>query len=56
MQGYKKVEYKFRDKKGVVLISTNIKNKKEIQEICLRDYLEKLGEEIEIVGGIEDNE
>lgn len=40
MREYIKVDYKFRDYKGYVVIDSAIKDESEIRDICIKDYLE----------------
>lgn len=51
MNIFKEVNYVFRNYKGKVLIEETIKDEKEIKEICMKDYLEQLSEEIKIIKG-----
>lgn len=50
MEKFKKVDYEFKGIKGTVLIGESIVNKQEIKNICMKDYLEKLSNEIKLVG------
>lgn len=52
MEEFKEIRYKIENKERTVLISKDITNEKDIKEICWKDYLESLKEEIEIIGGI----
>lgn len=47
---FRKIEYEFRGKKGTVLVEDTIKKEQEIKEICLKDVLEKISNEIKIIG------
>ena len=49
MKKFRKVNYEFRGFKGVVLIGETIHDEQEIKNICMKDYLEKLSDEIKIV-------
>lgn len=51
MKKFRKVDYKFRNYNGKVLVEETIKDEKEIKEICMKDYLEQLSEEIKIIKG-----
>ena len=51
MEESKKITYKIKDNERTVLINKNITDEKELKEICWKDYLERLKEEIEIIGG-----
>lgn len=50
MERFKKVEYEFRGVKGTVIIGESIVDKQEIKNICMKDYLEKLSNDIKILG------
>lgn len=49
MKSFRKVNYEFRGFKGKVLIGEAIQNEQEIKNICMRDYLENLSQEIKII-------
>ena len=49
LKKFKKVSYKLNNIQGEVLIGESIKEEQEIKEICMRDYLEKLSQKIEII-------
>lgn len=46
---FRKIDYKFKGIIGSILISNNIKEEQEIKKICLKDYFEKLSNDIEIL-------
>ena len=50
MESFRKVDYEFRGIKGTVIIDESIVNKEEIKNICMKDYLEKLSNEIKLLG------
>lgn len=52
MKEFKEISYKIKNKKRTVLIDKDITEKQDIKEICFKDYLDSLKEEIEIIGGI----
>lgn len=49
MKRFRKVDYEFRGIKGTVIIGEDIVDKQEIKNICMKDYLEKLSNEIKII-------
>lgn len=49
MNKFKKVDYELNDIEGTILVSENITEEKEIKNICMKDYLEKLSENIKII-------
>ena len=51
LKQFRKISYKLNDMQGEILIGENIKDEQEIKEICMKDYLEKLSQKIEIIGG-----
>ena len=50
MKSFRKVDYEFRGIKGTVIIGESIVDKQEIKNICMKDYLEKLSNDIKILG------
>ena len=52
MEEFKEISYKIENRERTVLINKDITDEKDIKEICWKDYLERLKEEIEIIGGI----
>lgn len=54
LKQFRKISYKLNDIQGEILIGENIKNEHEIKEICMKDYLEKLSQKIEIIERKED--
>ena len=49
MKKFRKVNYDFWGTTGIVLIGESIKDEQEIKNICMKDYLEKLSNEIRII-------
>lgn len=49
MKAYRKINYKFKGIKGTILIGETITDEQEIKRICMKDYLEKKSNEIEIL-------
>lgn len=49
MKQFRKVNYEFREFKGIVLIGETIQDEQEIKNICMKDYLENLSKEIKII-------
>ena len=54
LKQFRKVTYKLNDIQGEILIGENIKDEQEIKEICMKDYIEKLSQKIEIIERKED--
>lgn len=54
LKQFRKVSYRFNNIQGEVLVGESIKDKQEIKEICMKDYLEKLSKKIEIIERKED--
>lgn len=54
LKQFRKISYKLNDMQGEILIGENIKDEQEIKEICMKDYLEKLSQKIEIIERKED--
>ena len=54
LKQFRKISYKWEDMQGEILIGEKIKDEQEIKEICMKDYLEKLSQKIEIIERKED--
>lgn len=54
LKQFRKISYKLNDMQGEILIGEKIKDEQEIKEICMKDYLEKLSQKIEIIERKED--
>ena len=54
LKQFRKISYKLNDMQGEILIGEKIKDEQEIKEICMKDYLEKLNQKIEIIERKED--
>ena len=54
LKEFRKISYKLNDMQGEILIGEKIKDEQEIKEICMKDYLEKLSQKIEIIERKED--
>ena len=54
LKQFRKISYRVNDRQGEILIGEKIKDEQEIKEICMKDYLEKLSQKIEIIERKED--